>query len=303
MTLPGDNDNSPALAPAAARLERTLAPRPAALAAYLPAGYPTLGQGIAALQALAAHADVLEVGLPFSDPVMDGPTVAAAAATSLAAGFRTADLFTILSEVAATTTADLLVMTYWQPVHRWGAHRFAAALAEAGGAGVILPDLPVEEATTAWLPAAHAHGLHSIFVAAPNSSDARLTRVCGAGSGMVYAPATAGVTGSTGALHRGLPAFVKRLRTVTSLPVGVGIGVHTAAQAQEVGAYADAVIVGSALIRHLQQAPGARGRAAAAALAAELAAGVRGIARPAPTVAGTALSRSRLHCNHKEFHC
>lgn len=269
------------LRPAAAHLDRTLASPHTALAAYLPAGYPTLRQSIDTLQALAAHVDVLEIGLPFSDPLMDGPAVASAVAASLAAGFRIHDLFTAVREVSSVA-ADVLVMTYWQPVDHYGAEQFAAALAAAGGAGVVLPDLPVEEAVRRWLPAAHAHGLHTVLVAAPNASDARLSRVCSAGSGMVYAPATAGVTGATSALHTGLPGFVGRLRSLTPLPVGVGIGVSTAAQAREVGAYADAVIVGSALIRQLQQTPGPGGRAAAAALAAELADGVRG---PSPLAA------------------
>ncbi|WP_455355889.1 tryptophan synthase subunit alpha [Streptomyces sp. SYSU K217416] len=263
---------------AAARLDhafaRSRARGHALLAAYLPVGYPTFDQSLDTLHVLAKHADVLELGLPFTDPMMDGPVVAAAAAQSLAAGFRIRHLFLAVRELSATSSADLLVMTYWQPVYRYGPQRFAAELAAAGAAGVILPDLPVEEASP-WLAASSAHGLHTVFVTAPNASDARLSRVCAAASGMVYAPAVAGVTGATGPLHSGLRDFVNRLRALSSLPVGVGIGVSTAEMASEVAEYADAVIVGSAIIRRLGSAPGARGTAAAAALAAELADGIR----------------------------
>ncbi|MEU7072907.1 tryptophan synthase subunit alpha [Streptomyces narbonensis] len=250
----------------------------AALAAYLPAGYPTFAQSLDTLHLLATTADVLEIGLPYTDPLMDGPVIQHAAEQALRAGFRTEHLFTIVRELAAASRTALVVMTYWQPVHHFGPRRFAQRLAAAGGTGVIIPDLPVDEATE-WLDAAHEHHLDTVFVVAPNATDQRLARVCAAASGMVYAPATTGVTGAQGPLHPDLPAFVNRLRTLTHLPVGVGIGVSTPAQAALVGTYADAVIVGSAFIRAIDSAPGPAGPLQAALLAQRLADGLA--SRPA----------------------
>ncbi|MFD9773386.1 tryptophan synthase subunit alpha [[Kitasatospora] papulosa] len=269
----------------ASRLEQALANARgegrAALAAYLPAGYPTLDQSLDALHLLATTADVIEIGLPYTDPLMDGPVIQHAAAQALRAGFRTEHLFTTVRELAAASRTALVVMTYWQPVHHYGPARFAQRLAAAGGAGVIIPDLPVEEATD-WLRAAQEHGLDTVFVVAPNTTDQRLTRVCAAASGMIYAPATAGVTGSQGPLHPGLHTFVDRLRTLTHLPIGVGIGVSTPQQAAIVGSYADAVIVGSAFIRAIETSPGPAGALQAALLAQRLADGLR---RAVPTAA------------------
>lgn len=222
---------------------------------------------------------------------MDGPVIQAATAQSLAEGFRIKHLFFAARELAAASAADLLVMTYWQPVSRYHPERFAEELADAGGAGVILPDLPIEEADR-WLAASRSTGLHTVFVVAPNAADSRLSRVCAAGSGMVYAPAVAGVTGSTSPLHPGLPHFVKRLRSLTALPIGVGIGVSNAEDAHVVSRYSDAVIVGSALLRRLQETPGPREIEAAAQLAAELADSVHQRARPPPDPAPTTLSIS-----------
>jgi tryptophan synthase, alpha subunit len=253
----------------------------AALAAYLPAGYPTLGQSLDALHLLSTTVDLIEIGLPYTDPLMDGPVIQHAAAQALRAGFRTEHLFTTVRELAAASNTALVVMSYWQPIHHFGPSRFAQRLAAAGGTGVIIPDLPVEEATD-WLSAAHEHHLDAVFVVAPNATDQRLARVCAAASGMVYAPATAGVTGGQGPLHPGLRTFVGRLRTLTNLPVGVGIGVSTPEQAACVGSYADAVIVGSAFIRAIEATPGPAGAHQAAVLAQRLADGLR---RAVPTAA------------------
>jgi tryptophan synthase alpha chain len=244
----------------------------AALAAYWPVGYPTVDQSMDALHAISAHTDILELGVPFSDPMLDGPTIQHAMAQALAHGFRMRHLFAAIRELAASSA--VLVMTYWQPVAHFGPDRFAAELACAGAAGVILPDLPLEEARP-WLDAARTHGLHTVPVVAPASTDARLARVCAEASGMIYAPAVAGVTGTQGPLASGLVSFVDRLRSVTAVPVGVGFGVSTADQAAIVSTFADAVIVGSALIRQLNTTPGPAGIAAAAELARDLADGVR----------------------------
>ncbi|MFF3358828.1 tryptophan synthase subunit alpha [Streptomyces sp. NPDC002917] len=271
----------------------------AALAAYWPVGYPTFDQSMNALHAISASADILELGVPFSDPMLDGPVIQRATAQALANGFRMRHLFAAIRELAASSTAALLVMTYWQPVARFGPERFAAELACAGAAGVILPDLPLEE-TGPWLAAARSRALHTVLVAAPASTDARLASVCAAASGMVYAPAMAGVTGTQGPLASGLPAFIERLRAVTALPVGVGFGVSTADQAAIVSTFADAVIVGSALIRQLNTSPGPAGIVAAAALARELADGVRyrlscATSPPVPSALSPGASRVPTH--------
>lgn len=235
----------------------------------MPAGYPTLARSVDALHSLAQHADVLEVGLPFSDPMLDGPVIQEASATALAAGFRIKDLFTAISIVSAAASAALLVMSYWNPIARYSPDRFAAELAAAGGSGLVVPDLPVEEAQP-WLRAAATHPLHTVFVVAPTTSDARLSRVCRAGSGMVYAPAAAGVTGSGKQLQPGLPRFIDRLRTLTRLPVAVGIGISTPSQAGSLAPHADCVVVGSALIQRFREASTPRQVQAVTRFAAEL---------------------------------
>ncbi|MGW3424477.1 tryptophan synthase subunit alpha [Streptomyces phaeochromogenes] len=259
---------------AAARLQER-----AALATYMPVGYPNRITGLDALHVLAQFADIVELGVPYSDPVMDGPVIQGATAQALTAGFRMTDLFTAARELSSSSRAALLVMSYWQPIHRYQPERFANELAAAGASGVLVPDLPLEEADP-WLDAARAAGLHTVNLVAPNTNAARLARICAASSGMIYAPATKGVTGNQGPLSSDLPQLIDRLRRVTALPVGVGIGVSTAAQASSISAIADAVVVGSAVIRRMAAAPNTA-VAAAAATAREFAAGVRHPARAA----------------------
>ncbi|MGP3777130.1 tryptophan synthase subunit alpha (plasmid) [Streptomyces sp. SDT5-1] len=266
--------------PLARTLAATRSQGRAALAAYLPVGFPDFATSLEAMHQVAEAADVLEVGVPYSDPVMDGDTIRTAAAQALRAGFRIEDAFTAVRELAARSTTAL-VMTYFQPVHRYGPERFARRLAQAGGSGVIIPDLPVDEAAQ-WLHAARDHGLDTVFVVAPTASNARLAAICAQGSGMIYAPATMGVTGGQGPLHPGLEGFVTRLRHVTDLPVGVGIGVSTPEQAAAVGKIADTCIVGSAFVRALGSRPGPAGVCTAASLAHRLAEGLR---RPLHTAA------------------
>ncbi|MET8676020.1 tryptophan synthase subunit alpha [Streptomyces sp. NPDC004647] len=252
----------------------------AALAAYLPVGYPTFRQSLATLHALGQHAEVLELGVPYSDPLLDGPTIQLATAQALRAGFRLHHLFAAVRELRASSPASLLIMTYWQPVAHYGPDRFSADLVQAGAAGAIIPDLPLEEAQP-WLLAARTHGLHTVPLVAPHAHTARLASVCAAATGMIYVPAARAVSGHTGPLDPGLPHTVERLRGITTLPIAVGIGLSTAEAAAQVSHYADAVIVGSALIRLLQATPGPAGIAAAAALASELAAGARSPTRAA----------------------
>ena len=254
---------------------RTRAEGRAALVAYLPAGYPSVQGGIDALVAMvAAGVDVVEVGLPYSDPLMDGPTIQAAVEAALATGTRTADVLATVEAVARTGAATV-VMSYWNPVERYGVTRFATELAAAGGAGVITPDLTPEEAGP-WLAATASAGVDPVFLVAPSSTDARIARVAEVSRGFVYAASTMGVTGARDQVSDRAESLVARVRAATALPVCLGLGVSTAAQAAEVASYADGVIVGSAFVRRLLDAPSAaEGVAAVAALAAELAAGVR----------------------------
>ncbi|MFE0423154.1 tryptophan synthase subunit alpha [Streptomyces sp. NPDC058953] len=252
----------------------------AALIAYLPAGFPTVDGGIeAAKAALDGGADIVEIGLPHSDPVLDGPVIQTADDIALRGGVRIADVLRTVREAHAATGKPILVMTYWNPVDRYGVERFTAELAEAGGAGCILPDLPVEESGL-WREHAAKHGLGTVFVLAPSSRDDRIATITEAGSGFVYAASLMGVTGTRESVGEQAEDLVRRVRATTELPVCVGIGVSTAAHAEEVAAFADGVIVGSAFVKRMLDAPDpAAGLTAVRELAAELATGVRAGAR------------------------
>ncbi|MFH7324660.1 tryptophan synthase subunit alpha [Aeromicrobium sp. JJY06] len=254
--------------------ERTRAENRAALVGYLPAGFPTVDGSIRAIEAMVeAGVDLVEVGLPYSDPVMDGPTIQAAAEAALVNGTRVDDVFRVV-EAASAAGAVTVVMTYWNPVERRGVDRFAADLAAAGGAGLITPDLIPDEATE-WDRASRAHGLDRIFLVSPSSSDERLAMTADAASGFIYATAVMGVTGQREQTSSLAPELVGRLRKVTDKPVGVGLGVSNGAQAHEIAAFSDAVIVGSALVRCLLDQPDeASSLAAIRELAADLRAGV-----------------------------
>ncbi|MCM2418783.1 MULTISPECIES: tryptophan synthase subunit alpha [unclassified Streptomyces] len=248
----------------------------AALVGYLPAGFPTVDGGIEAVKAmLEGGCDVVEIGLPHSDPVLDGPVIQTADDIALRGGVRIKDVLRTVREAHAATGAPVLVMTYWNPVDRYGAERFAADLAEAGGAGCILPDLPVEESEV-WRKAAELHGLATVFVVAPSSRDARLAKITAVGTGFVYAASLMGVTGTRVSVGEQAADLVLRTRATTDLPVCVGLGVSNPEQAAEVAAFADGVIVGSAFVKRLLDAPDLEtGLAGVRELAGELAAGVR----------------------------
>ena len=247
-----------------------------ALVGYLPAGYPDVEGAIDAMRAMVENGcDVIEVGLPYSDPVMDGPTIQAAVQRALESGLRTTDVLRTV-EAVATTGIPVVVMTYWNPVERYGVDKFARDLSAAGGAGLITPDLVPEEAAE-WVTAADLHDLDKIFLVAPSSTDARLKMTVESCRGFVYATAVMGVTGareSTSDLARPL---VDRARAVTDLPIGVGLGVSDGDQAALVAGYADGVIVGSAFVRRLLEAGSdrRRGLASLAELTRDLADGVR----------------------------
>ncbi|MBK8435451.1 MAG: tryptophan synthase subunit alpha [Austwickia sp.] len=257
----------------AQRLSAARAEGRAALIAYLPVGYPSVPGSIAAMQAVvAAGADVIEVGLPYSDPVMDGPVIQRAAQQALAAGVRVRDVFTAVRAVV-DAGAVAVVMSYWNPVLRYGVDTFARDLAAAGGSGMITPDLIPDEAQP-WLEASQTHGLDRIFLVAPSSTDARLSMTVQACSGFVYVASTMGVTGVRSQVGTGAGELIRRTRAVTDLPLCVGLGVSTGEQAAQVAAYADGVIVGSALVKAMDAAPDG-GLDALSALTADLARGVR----------------------------
>ena len=247
----------------------------AALIAYIPAGFPSRDGCTKAIKALvAAGVDAIEIGFPYSDPVMDGPTIQEAADISLKAGTNAADVFAAL-KVASDAGVPAVVMTYWNPIEKYGVDKFAESVAANGGSGVITPDLPIEESDQ-WLAAVSAHKINPIYVVAPSSSDSRIAQVSAKTGGFVYAASMMGVTGSRSDVSIDAHELVSRLRVVTSLPVCVGLGVSTREQAKEVAGYADGVIVGSAFIRLLLNAESEEsGLIAISALAKDLANGVR----------------------------
>ncbi|MDT9687874.1 tryptophan synthase subunit alpha [Streptomyces sp. P9(2023)] len=257
-------------------LAKAKAENRAALIAYLPAGFPTVDGGIAAVKAaFDGGADIVEVGLPHSDPVLDGPVIQTADDIALRGGVKIADVMRTVREAHEATGKPVLVMTYWNPIDRYGVERFTEELAAAGGAGCILPDLPVQESAL-WREHADKHGLATVFVVAPSSKDARLATITAAGSGFVYAASLMGVTGTRASVGAEAADLVRRTRATSDLPVCVGLGVSNAAQAKEVAGFADGVIVGSAFVKRMLDADGeAAGLAAVRELAAELAEGVR----------------------------
>ena len=243
----------------------------AALVGYLPAGFPSYDRAVAGLEAMVeGGVDAVEVGMPYSDPLMEGPVIQAAHQAALEAGTRMADVLRTVGAVAATGTPTV-VMGYWNPVHAYGFDRWARDLRAAGGVGAITPDLIPEEAP-AWLAATREHGIDPVFLVAPSSTDERIAVVGRTNRGFVYAAAVMGVTGARSEVGSRARELVARVRAQTDLPVAVGLGVSTGAQAAEVAGFADGVVVGSALVRALSDG----GPDAVRTLTAELAAGVRG---------------------------
>jgi tryptophan synthase alpha chain len=247
----------------------------AALIGYLPVGYPSVELSVDAMRAMVdGGADVVEVGVPYSDPVMDGPTIQAAAEQAVRAGVGIADALRAVRAVAEVGAAAV-VMSYWNPIERYGVDRFAADLASARGSGTITPDLIPDEAQP-WLAASDEHGLDRIFLVAPSSTDARIIATAAASRGFVYAASTMGVTGARSSVSGSAEDLVARVRRLApNAAVCVGLGVSNGGQAAEVAAFADGVIVGSAFVRRLLDDPDATGVSAVHELAADLAAGVR----------------------------
>lgn len=241
----------------------------AALIGYLPTGYPDVSTSVQAMTALVeSGCDIIEVGVPYSDPGMDGPTIQRATEVALSGGVRIRDTLAAVEAISGAG-GHAVVMTYWNPVLRYGVDAFARDLASAGGHGLITPDLIPDEAQT-WIAASDEHGLDRIFLVAPSSMPERLVTTVEASRGFVYAASTMGVTGARDAVSNAAPELVGRVKAVSDIPVGVGLGVRSGEQAAQIGSYADGVIVGSALVSALSEGlPALRG------LTEELAVGVR----------------------------
>jgi tryptophan synthase alpha chain len=237
------------------------------LVPYVTGGFPGWERAVEACA--AAGADAIEVGIPFSDPVIDGPTVQEASERALAAGATPQGIVGALADLD-TGGVPLVVMTYYNVVHRYGHERFASSLARAGVAGTIVPDLPLEEVGP-WAAAADAAGIATVLLAAPTGSAERLARICARSRGFVYGVGLLGVTGERARLARSALDIAARLKAITDLPVLVGIGVSDAAQAAEVAAVADGAVVGSAVVRRLLDGGGPE---AVGAFVAELRAGL-----------------------------
>ncbi|WP_139417042.1 tryptophan synthase subunit alpha [Agromyces laixinhei] len=242
-----------------------------ALIGYLPVGFPTFDESVeAAVTIVERGVDIIELGLPYSDPVMDGPVIQAATQQALANGFRLADGFEAVRRITERVDAPVLIMTYWNPVVQYGIDRFADDLAAAGGAGLITPDLIPDEAA-GWIAASERTGLDRVFLAAPTSSDARIRQAVEASRGFVYAVSTMGITGARSDVDRAARRLVERLTHANAPASCVGVGISTAAQVAEVLEYAEGAIVGSALVNALATG----GVAAVGELAVELARGTR----------------------------
>ncbi len=264
----------------------------AALVGYLPVGFPDVAGSVEAMKALTegtqgVGVDIVEVGMPYSDPMMDGLAIQHATTRALERGVRTHDIFTAVEAVAAAGKSAL-VMIYWNLVEHYGSHgkvadhvesvrAFARDLKNAGGAGLITPDLTPDEAGL-WMQVSDEHDLDRVFLVAPASTDERLLVTTAACRGWVYATSVMGVTGVRSETSSAAPKLVQRVRRAAPhLPIGVGLGVSNGAQAAEIGAYADAVIVGSALVKCLMDNDRTQSRdlTALRTLTDELAQGVR----------------------------
>jgi tryptophan synthase alpha chain len=219
------------------------------LIGYFPIGYPTIDDSIEAAVAMCeSGVDVLELGIPYSDPVMDGLVIQKATEEALENGFRLADAFDAIRKITSRVQAPVLVMTYWNPVLAYGVERFASDLADSGAAGAITPDLIPDEAAK-WIAATDAHNLDRVFLATPSSSDSRVGNASSSSRGFVYAVSTMGITGAREDLDSQAKAVVSKVRANSPESVtAVGIGISTEVQVRQVNSYADGAIVGSSFI-------------------------------------------------------
>lgn len=226
--------------------------RRGALIGYLPVGFPDLDTSVEAAIAMArSGADVIEFGVPYSDPVMDGAVIQEATQTALESGFKLRDVFEAVRRVREAVDTPVLVMTYFNPVLQYGVDRFAADLAEAGGAGLITPDI-TPEAAEEWIEASRRHGLDRVFLAAPTSSDERLRLISEESTGFVYTVSTMGITGERASLDAAARTLTERLRVAGARLACVGIGISTAEHVASTLDYADGAIVGTVFVRALR---------------------------------------------------
>ncbi len=236
----------------AQKIEQARAEGRTAFIGYLPAGYPSVEESIeAAVQLGNNGADIIEIGLPYSDPVMDGEVIQQATGQALENGFRVADVFHIVKEVTSRTDAAVVIMTYWNLVDRMGVEEFARRFAEAGGAGLVTPDLVPEEATE-WFEASDKYELDRIFLTAPSSPDDRVKLTVEASRGFVYAVSIMGITGARTSVSDAAERVVKRAHQAGAPRVCVGLGISEPDHVTEIGTYADGAIVGTALVAALR---------------------------------------------------
>jgi tryptophan synthase alpha chain len=249
-----------ATSPAASRIADSLAASKeqgrTALLPFVTAGYPTMETSEAIVHALVdAGADGLEIGIPFSDPIADGPTVQRTSQVSLANGTTVQDCIDLVARLRADGVGvPVMLMGYFNPVVKFGVERYVVACARAGVDGFIIPDLPIEESDRI-LDACHRHGRDLIFMVAPTSTQRRMELVDELGSGFVYCVSVTGVTGARDTVDSGLAGYLGRLRGYTELPLVVGFGISTPEHVAEIGKHADGVIVASAMLNYLDTLP------------------------------------------------
>jgi tryptophan synthase alpha chain len=232
--------------------------------AYVTAGDPTLAATLDYVLALAeAGADVVELGVPFSDPLADGPTIQRASERALKSGTTLAGVLALVRQIRQSSQVPLVLFSYFNPILQMGLEKFASSAAEAGADGVLVTDLTPEEAAE-YRQILQAHHLDTIFLAAPTSTDERLVKIAACSSGFLYLISRTGVTGAKDALPDDLPALLRRARRFTQLPIAVGFGISLPGHVSVLGGLADAAVVGSALVSEIEQA--ASPEAAAAAL-------------------------------------
>lgn len=227
--------------------------RKGALVGYLPVGFPDLDTSVAAAVAMAQEGvDVIEFGVPYSDPVMDGLVIQQATAEALEQGFTISDVFEAVRRVRAEVDVPVLVMTYFNPVLQYGVDRFARDLASAGGAGLITPDI-TPDAAAEWISVSEQYGLDRVFLAAPTSSDERLAMIASESRGFVYTVSTMGITGERDSLDQAARELTGRLREAGAPLACVGIGISTAEHVATTLEYADGAIVGTVFVRALAE--------------------------------------------------
>lgn len=236
-----------------ALLKERAAASKGSLIGYFPAGYPNVEGSIEALVSMAnSGCNVLEIGIPYSDPVMDGPVIQRATEQALQNGFKISKVFDIIRAVREKSDVPILVMSYWNPILAYGVERFAKELAAAGGQGIITPDLIPDEALE-WIEISEANALERVFLAAPSSSAERVSQAHAASRGFVYAVSTMGITGERTQLDALARSVVSKIRGAGNRPACVGVGVSTAEQVREVNSYADGAIVGTAFINAYEE--------------------------------------------------